>query len=192
MGRGGLVASPLAHDKGYYHSCLGRSRKPAFGHTRRQIEQQPQPWPAQIVTRMRRSWLRELRRRSSPQRRALLDSPRRRRLFWAVQTRTTIGLGSQDSPAQAAQPWKEAILAETSQLDQLKLCPGPLRADHERDWERSACRPRRGVLMSVLWLLLGWVLGIFRVLILDLHLPIQGFRLVTSGDQRKSRKFDQA
>ena len=25
----------LAHDKGYYHSCLGRSRKLAFGHTRR-------------------------------------------------------------------------------------------------------------------------------------------------------------
>ena len=25
----------LAHDKGYYHSCLGRSRKEPFGHTRR-------------------------------------------------------------------------------------------------------------------------------------------------------------
>ena len=36
-GRGarGRVASPLVHDKGYYHSCLGRSRKLAFGHTRR-------------------------------------------------------------------------------------------------------------------------------------------------------------
>ena len=36
-GRGvrGRVASPLANDKGYYHSCLGRSRKLAFGHTRR-------------------------------------------------------------------------------------------------------------------------------------------------------------
>ena len=47
-GRGvrGRVASPLAHDKGYYHSCLGRSRKLAFGHTRRL---EPQPWGA--VTR---------------------------------------------------------------------------------------------------------------------------------------------
>ena len=42
-GKGGVCAvgsegewpNPLAHDKGYYHSCLGRSRKPAFGHTRR-------------------------------------------------------------------------------------------------------------------------------------------------------------
>ena len=37
-GRGarGRVASPLAHDKGYYHSYLGaKRRKPAFGHTRR-------------------------------------------------------------------------------------------------------------------------------------------------------------
>ena len=34
-GRGarGRVASPLAHDKGYYHSCLGRSRKEPFGPT---------------------------------------------------------------------------------------------------------------------------------------------------------------
>ena len=31
-GRGarGRVASPLAHDKGYYHSYLGRSRKGTF------------------------------------------------------------------------------------------------------------------------------------------------------------------
>ena len=36
----------LAHDKGYYHACLGRSRKLAFGHTRRL---EPQPWGA--VTR---------------------------------------------------------------------------------------------------------------------------------------------
>ena len=36
----------LVHDKGYYHSCLGRSRKLAFGHTRRL---EPQPWGA--VTR---------------------------------------------------------------------------------------------------------------------------------------------
>ena len=34
------MASPLAHDKGYYHVCLGRSRKLAFGHTRR-LEPQP-------------------------------------------------------------------------------------------------------------------------------------------------------
>ena len=38
-GKGGVRAEgregDLAHDKGYYHSCLGRSRKPAFGHTRR-------------------------------------------------------------------------------------------------------------------------------------------------------------
>ena len=33
----------LAHDKGYYHSCLGRSRQLAFGHTRRL---EPQPWGA--------------------------------------------------------------------------------------------------------------------------------------------------
>ena len=47
-GRGvrGRAASPLAHDKGYYHSCLGRSRKPAFGHTRRL-----EPQPSGAVTR---------------------------------------------------------------------------------------------------------------------------------------------
>ena len=37
----------IAHDKGYYHSCFGRTRrKLAFGHTRRL---EPQPWGA--VTR---------------------------------------------------------------------------------------------------------------------------------------------
>ena len=38
-GKGGVRAvgreGELAHDKGYYHSCLRRSRKLAFGHTRR-------------------------------------------------------------------------------------------------------------------------------------------------------------
>ena len=48
-GRGarGRVASPLAHDKGYYHACLGRTRrKEPFDHTSRL---EPQPWGA--VTR---------------------------------------------------------------------------------------------------------------------------------------------
>ena len=31
----GCEGGSLVHDKGYYHSCLGRRRKLAFGHTRR-------------------------------------------------------------------------------------------------------------------------------------------------------------
>ena len=55
-GRGarGRVASPLAHDKGYYHSCLGRSRKLAFGHTRR-LEPQPRGAVTRRAVAQRRS-----------------------------------------------------------------------------------------------------------------------------------------
>ena len=34
------------HDKGYYHSCLGRSRKPSF-----RPYQTPEPQPSGAVTR---------------------------------------------------------------------------------------------------------------------------------------------
>ena len=60
----GREGESLVHDKGYYHSCLGRSRKLAFGHTRRL---EPQPWGA--VTRravaQRRSRAGGLTRRSA-------------------------------------------------------------------------------------------------------------------------------
>ena len=46
MGCGGRVASPLVHDKGYYHSCLGRSRKGTF-----RPYQTPEPQPRGAVTR---------------------------------------------------------------------------------------------------------------------------------------------
>ena len=54
VGCGGRVASPLAHDKGYYHSCLGRSRKLAFGHTRR-LEPQPRGAVTRRAAARRRS-----------------------------------------------------------------------------------------------------------------------------------------
>ena len=50
MGREG----ELAHDKGYYHSCLGRSRKLAFGHTRR-LEPQPRGAVTRRAVAQRRS-----------------------------------------------------------------------------------------------------------------------------------------
>ena len=60
MGREG----ELAHDKGYYHSCLGRSRKGTF---RPYQTPEPQPWGA--VTRravaQRRSRASGLTRRSA-------------------------------------------------------------------------------------------------------------------------------
>ena len=51
-GRGvrGRVASPLAHDKGYYHSYLGRSRKGTF-----RPYQLSEPQPRGAVTRGGRS-----------------------------------------------------------------------------------------------------------------------------------------
>ena len=54
VGCGGRVASPLAHDKGYYHACLGRSRKLAFGHIRR-LEPQPRGAVTRRAVAQRRS-----------------------------------------------------------------------------------------------------------------------------------------
>ena len=51
---GGRVASPLAYDKGYYHACLGRSRKLAFGHARR-LEPQPRGAVTRRAVAQRRS-----------------------------------------------------------------------------------------------------------------------------------------